>query len=236
MTTCLFDGCDRQCGEPGSGRGYCPKHYLRLRRHGDPAVSKINRDQTGRPCAFEGCERPSGQKGYCTTHGGRLRRHGDPAVASVTGRYRCGVDWIERNAGYTGDDCLRWPFAVSDLGRGTVVWSGKTIPASRAMCLAAHGEPPTPEHHAAHACGKGHDRCCNPRHLRWATPQENEADKLAHGTLRRGSDINTSKLTADDVRAIRASGENGKVLADRYGVSTTAISMVRRRRSWAWLT
>lgn len=42
-----------------------------------------------------------------------------------------------------------------------------------------------------------------------------------------------SKLTADMVRAIKASTEPGKTLAERYGVSPQLITNIRKRRTWA---
>jgi hypothetical protein len=41
-----------------------------------------------------------------------------------------------------------------------------------------------------------------------------------------------SKLTADDVRAIRASTERGARLAERYGVTRTLISNILSRKVW----
>ena len=236
ITQCKFDGCDRLAGVPGSGRGYCTKHYLRLRRNGDPAVSKYDREQTGKPCKYEGCERSSGFKGFCSLHGNRVRKHGDPSIASVSDKYRCKINWIEENSGHQGNECLIWPFGVSDNGRGIVGFRGSNMSAPKAMCFVAHGNPPTPKHEAAHSCGRGHDGCMNPKHLRWATRRENEADKRFHGTLRRGADINTSKLTEADVKSIRTDSEmTGVDLAQKYGVTPSSISNVRLRKSWAWL-
>jgi len=105
------------------------------------------------------------------------------------------------------------------------------------MCILAHGEPPTPAHQASHSCGKGHEGCVSPRHLRWATASENEADKIDHGTVRRGSSINTAKLTEADVRQIRELYDSvGRAaLARRYGILPTTVWQVATRRSWAWL-
>lgn len=226
---CSVDGC----GARGRiTRGWCDKHYQRWRKSGDVSLALINRDQTGKPCRADGCENPSGHFGYCVKHYRRLKTHG--SLADPTGHRRRQV-WIEENRGHSEEACLYWPFSVNKTGRGTVSRGGKSLSASRAMCIAAHGEPPTPEHQAAHTCGKGHEGCVNPRHLRWATARENEADKIAHGTQRKGSDVNTSKLTADDVRLIRSSVGSGPTLSKLYGVSRSTISAVRRRKSWAWL-
>lgn len=42
----------------------------------------------------------------------------------------------------------------------------------------------------------------------------------------------SAKLTAEQVRAIRADPRSGTLLAAEYGVSTMAISNVRRRKTW----
>jgi hypothetical protein len=46
----------------------------------------------------------------------------------------------------------------------------------------------------------------------------------------------SDKITPEIVLEIRASAEPGKVLAERYGVSTPTISNIRKRRSWAHVT
>ena len=104
------------------------------------------------------------------------------------------------------------------------------------MCTLAHGPRPSDRHEAAHSCGKGHEGCISPRHLTWKTRAENEADKVIHGTLRKGEAINTAKLTEADIPIIRGSSESGVGLARRYGVTPTAISSIRTRKSWAWVT
>ena len=44
-----------------------------------------------------------------------------------------------------------------------------------------------------------------------------------------------TKLTPDDVRAIRASDEPTAVLAERYKVSCQNIRDIRSRRLWKWV-
>lgn len=80
--------------------------------------------------------------------------------------------------------------------------------------------------------------CCNPAHLRDGTAADNAADSIADGSIRRGAQINTTKLTQEDVRAIRAArvaGRSGRSLAREYGVSKTTIAHIFQGRSWSWL-
>lgn len=232
---CRVEGCNSFATNRGGARGMCAKHYLRWKKHGDPMVSLIDREQTGKPCKAEGCESKSGYKGYCANHHARNQRNGDPLAHHP--RYRKRIAWIEAHVGHKGDQCLIWPFGVSDHGRGQAHLGGQPKSAPRVMCILAHGEPPDPAMHAAHSCGNGHIGCMHPGHLRWATVAENENDKRLHGTLRRGRAINTAKLTEDDVRAIRAAEgyRIGGELARKYGVTVSCICTIRTRKSWAWL-
>jgi hypothetical protein len=47
------------------------------------------------------------------------------------------------------------------------------------MCLLAHGEAPPGKNIVAHWCGNA--KCVSPRHLRWATQQENADDNRRLG-------------------------------------------------------
>lgn len=234
---CQVDGCSNPANIPGrSARGMCIAHYQRWRRHGDPLAGGPKRER-GKLCAVEGCGRKHHAHGFCQTHMVRMKRYGDPNAHHE--RYRCHEKWIAEHKGYEGDDCIKWPFSVSDNGRGVVGVSGSRSgrSAPRAMCMAAHGEPPTPEHQAAHSCGNGHLGCMNPRHLRWATHMENVADRASHGRDRRGTQINTNKLSEGDVREIRRrrGRQTGVSLAKEFGVTPAAISNIQTRKCWAWL-
>lgn len=136
--------------------------------------------------------------------------------------------WIAEHVGYAGDDCLTWPFSAT-RGRGALQYMGKRWYAARLMCQLAHGEPPSPDHEAAHSCGKGHEGCTNPRHLSWKTRAQNRQDCANHGTNYRASrNASAGKLTYEQAVEIRAL--QGKEIADdvarRYGVSPTAIYLI----------
>ena len=109
----------------------------------------------------------------------------------------------------------------------------------RLVCEAFHGEPPSPKHHAAHGDGDmGNNR---PENIRWATPAENCADRRRHGTDPIGERNPRARLTAEQVREIRATYANaGKyikrgtraALAKKFGVPVGSIKDVAYGRSW----
>lgn len=234
---CEVEGCNNSANAPGrSARNMCVSHYLRWRRHGDPLAGGAFRKR-GRVCDVEGCSKKHHAHGYCQTHLARFKAYGDPNAYHED--YRCCERWIEKHKSYQGNDCIEWPFSKGDRGRGVVgvPGGGKSRSAPRAMCIAAHGEPPTPEHQTAHSCGNGHIGCMNPKHLRWATHMENVRDRAEHGRDRRGEEVNTAKLTEVEVLEIRRrkNSQSGVSLAKEFKVSTTTISEILSRKSWAWL-
>ena len=147
------------------------------------------------------------------------------------------LKWISDHAGHSGDDCLIWPFSRLKKGYPAVVWPVKGarsgVYACRYMCELAHGPAPTEEHDAAHSCGNGKGGCINPKHLRWATPAENEADKILHGTKIVGIGRKLAKLNDEKVRAIRVAQGSQQTVADQYGVSRNAIRQILNGRTWS---
>ena len=100
-------------------------------------------------------------------------------------------------------------------------------------------------------------KCCNPRHLRLGTNDENMQDMAVKGRasngdghwtrqepakMLKGEQVEQSKLTEGDVREIRrlhaevvgVRGTNAR-LAEKYGVSRTLIGYIVKRQWWKHL-
>jgi len=103
----------------------------------------------------------------------------------------------------------------------------------RLICRSFHGPAPSQKHHAAHRDGVNVHNW--PANLRWATPKENEADKLTHGNRARGDRHGASRLTAEQVISIRASDKTHLELATEYGVHPSTIKYAARRKTWRHL-
>jgi hypothetical protein len=185
-------------------------------------------------CSIPGCGRPRVGRGFCMLHWQRDRA-GYDLLAPLRTPNGSAIAFIDKAAKYTGTDCLIWPFSLKPNGYGSVHYpSRRSGTASYVVCELAHDPAPSPQHEAAHSCRN--PACVAPNHLRWATPQENSADKIKHGTLLRGSTIGAAKLTEAKVLAIRMQRHRkGEQLAAEYGVSCATISRIRNRLIWAWL-
>lgn len=179
-----------------------------------------------RQCGVDGCSRKYAARGYCYDHYYSWKTYGDPLQRMFAPK-GAAADFLRAALSHDGSACLLWPYAASH-GYAVAVIDGRQVRGTRWVCEQAHGAPPTPVHEAAHNCGN--ERCVSPPHLRWATHQDNCADRLVHGTQYRGDQCSWSKLTDEDVSFIRASA--GKLnqydLAERFGVSQAHISNLQR--------
>lgn len=80
--------------------------------------------------------------------------------------------------------------------------------------------------------------CVNPDHLFLGTYRDNTQDMMQKNRdagireSRRGEKNNFAKLTADQVKAIRADPGSDQDVAHRYGVTRMAITKIRSRENW----
>lgn len=88
------------------------------------------------------------------------------------------------------------------------------------------GPRPSPRHHGAHFPDR--DRANNRAdNLRWALPEENEADKRVHGTHSRGgARIATSESAVGAIRLAAAAGESFTSIGRRYRLHRTSVARI----------
>jgi hypothetical protein len=116
---------------------------------------------------------------------------------------RPGLKFILDHRDYDGDECVVWPFSCCTPGYGTFMAHKVLHLAHRYMCQLVNGDPPSPDHEAAHSCGRGHEGCVHPKHLSWKTQSGNQLDRREHGT-RNGTRGWFGKLTWQQVEEIRS--------------------------------
>jgi hypothetical protein len=186
-------------------------------------------------CSVDGCDRASKAAGMCSLHYQRKRTHGDVNGGRPS---RSAIRQIEAALLTNTDECIVWTGAKRPNGYGNVNYKGKYWTASRLSCFLAHGEPPTSAHEAAHSCGKGHLSCINPKHLRWATHEENMQDMVLHGTAPRGERRPRVVMREPQARLAKQLIHQGMPpleIADIVGSNVNAVYSIRNGRSWAWL-
>lgn len=137
------------------------------------------------------------------------------------------------------DDCWLWTGNKNEGGRGLFYWSKdeKTITAPRAAMRLA-GRPISRDRLACHTCDN--PACVNPRHIYSGTYSDNIKDAWDRGQrdksdTPRGENHGMSKLTVEDVKAIRrlhATGINQATIARQMRLGTTTINNVVLRRTW----
>ena len=189
-----------------------------------------------RICSVDGCGKNFIAKGYCQKHYRRFVKYGDPVggptfIGEPENYLRTVI------LAYDGDECLPWPYSRNNMGYSQIRVGGKAVLVSRIVCQEVNGPPPTPSHEAAHSCGKGHEGCVSPHHLKWATHAENMDEKFSHGTVTRGENHGMSKLTSENVLEIISlkGKETQASIAKRFGVTRTAISRIHLGKQWGWL-
>lgn len=186
-------------------------------------------------CSVHDCSKPKKARGMCAMHYKRFSLYGDVnGKGTPKGEPK---KWLEAAKNCSSDECLIWPFNRGGDGYGRIMRYRACKLAHREMCEIVHGPPPTSRHEAAHTCGNGRGGCVNPKHLRWATPVENQADRIGHGTSNRGERHGNSVLTEPEVLQIRAlkGVVSQKQIAASFGVSRTAIRLIHNRKTWGWL-
>lgn len=193
---------------------------------------------TPRLCKIEGCGKPVYGLGWCNAHWARWRRNGDPLGGRLTATPRGETHRFLQDALlHDGRDCLIWPYWRAANGYGRITFKGKRQYVHRLMCELVDGPAPSDKHEAAHSCGNGGGGCINPHHLEWKTRKQNEADKEGHGTRVRGERHGQSKLSAAQVRSIRAM--RGSIpqskIAKQFGIGQSQVARIQTGEKWGWL-
>lgn len=125
--------------------------------------------------------------------------------------------------------CWEWVAAMGVNGYGHYWFSGRPRPAHQAAYLLFKG--PIPDGLLVlHECDNR--RCVNPSHLFLGTNAENMADMVQKRRQAIGSKVGSSKLTEDQIAAIREDRRSQRRIGADYGVSHTTIWQIKTGQIW----
>lgn len=125
-------------------------------------------------------------------------------------------------------DCWLWTGQMSQDGYGRIKAFGIHYRAHRFIWEMLNGNPENLQ--VLHSCDNR--RCVKPDHLHAGTHKENMLEMRLRNRAARGSQNAMTKLTEEDVIAIRLSTEKQRDLARQYGVCQGAISHARLGKNW----
>jgi len=130
---------------------------------------------------------------------------------------------------HKGAECWRWTGSQDKDGYGILTYGKRTYRAPR-LALRFDGRPVPTGKYACHHCDN--PACVRPDHLYHGTPKQNSKDAATRDRAIRGERQHMAKLTEAAVREIRASRTPDLVLAQKFGVSRSAVSLARAGRTW----
>lgn len=128
--------------------------------------------------------------------------------------------------------CLLW---LGKLRRGypTMTIDGATRTVHRVALERKLGRPLLPHEFACHKCDV--KICIAEDHLFLGDHADNMADMKAKGRAAAGLHGTPTKLTPDQVHAIRADSRSERVIARAYGVAYSIVGGIKRGTRWAHL-
>lgn len=140
---------------------------------------------------------------------------------------------IARYSVLSPDGCVIWVGGRDKDGYALYTPSGGKTKRLARFLYEQQKRPLEPHEFVCHTCDN--PSCINVDHLFIGTNQENMDDMREKGRSSRSEGHANTTLTADDVRAIRASEKSCVALAKFYGVSGGTISNIRSKKTWKYV-
>lgn len=144
------------------------------------------------------------------------------------------IRFNQRHVKQENNGCWLWTSPPNRGGYGQITIPGtkKNITAHRLSYLIAYGNLPE-ELNVCHHCDT--PACVNPMHLFLGTHKENVQNKLDKARFSGGGvgiKNGHAKLTEEEVYEIRAAKGTQKDIGKRYGLSQSAISLIKSGINW----
>lgn len=135
----------------------------------------------------------------------------------------------------SANGCHVWIGSANKTGYGRF-WNGERLVLATHFSYERAVGPVPAGLFVLHRCDN--PPCVRPEHLFIGTKIDNHLDMMSKGRgpdYARGEASNNARLTDEEVRQIRASPGPLRLLAERFGVSITQLSRIRRGLSWRHL-
>lgn len=223
LKICSANNCDKASKLT---KGLCKKHYLQFWRTGSPETIRKNY------CQVSDCEEKNFGKGLCQKHYCRKRAHGSPLISNHN--FGTGKTFEQRfwsRVAITADTNRCWIWQGAGKPYGRVYFNGKYYGTHQIALYLSTGEMPNDE--TLHSCDN--KICCNPKHLRDGTHQENMNDAKERHRTASGVRNGNAKLNDEKVKEIRLLLEQGKkiaAIAQQFDVSSCPIRDIALGKSW----
>jgi len=178
-------------------------------------------------CSVAGCANDNYVKNLCSVHYSRMRISGTTELNKLTDNERfMNYVTIDKNT-----QAWLWIGGMSGNGYGQFWFNGKAISSHRYAYIMRYGEIPKGMCvcHKYEELGRNN---VNPDHLFLGTYLDNMADAANKNRTLFGGNNPSSVLTEYDVQEIRTSKLNGVELAEKFSVTPTTISHIRRGHHW----
>jgi hypothetical protein len=178
-------------------------------------------------CTVTNCDNKVFAAGLCCAHYQRLRKKGTFELDRKTDE--------ERFMSYVSIDettgAWLWTGGLTSYGYGQFWAKGKTVLAHRFSYAMRYGEIPK-RILVCHKYENLGNHNVNPEHLFLGTNTDNMRDAATKDRIAYGENNGSSVLSEGDISEIRTSPLKGYELAEKYNVSSTTISHIKRGHHW----
>ena len=189
-------------------------------------------------CRAKQCDRKVKALGLCNAHHQRWLTEGDIDEDRPLGvrRHRSATQAWESGLPRPlpgANECWPWQGTIFAVGYGAVGLQGKRHYAHRLAYELAHGVQLASDQQVRHSCDNR--RCVNPAHLSIGTFYDNMQDAVERNRFKHNEEHWNAIVTADDVREIRrlvAGGLYHRQVAERFGISRSAVTNIVNRKTW----
>lgn len=128
--------------------------------------------------------------------------------------------------------CWLWTGSKNKSGYGVIKAAGKPLQVHRVVYQMFYGLIER-DRCVRHRCDR--PSCCNPKHLKLGSNQDNVDDRTLRGRSAKGSKQTTAKLTECDVEEIikeLRGSSTIEAIAENYGVVRSVVSRINTGKAW----